>query len=314
MAKRKAGFTLIELLTTIAIIGVLVSLALPAVMWARESARRVQCMNNLKQLSLAVIHGEETFGHYPSNGWGWTWVGDPDRGYGRNQPGGWIFQTLPFLEKKNIAGMGAGLPDPIKRIELARASQLVVPTLRCPSRPGPGTCPPDPLLEWRNAEVAVKLGRTDYAANGGSIFSGIFAGPNSIAEAERSSYRWPQTEANGIIFQRSRVRHSDIVDGLTHTYMLGEKHVNRDFYAGYEDPGYDQPFTVGDDWDLLRWTDKPPMHDQRVTESTIFGSAHASGFQMALCDGSVRSLSFEMDGLVHRHFGDRADGNSVELP
>src|SRR3977135_3561541 len=79
--ERSGGFTLVELLVVIAIIGILVALLLPAIQAAREGARRAQCKSNLKQLALGCLNHHDTQKHFPTGGWGYQWVGDPDRGF-----------------------------------------------------------------------------------------------------------------------------------------------------------------------------------------------------------------------------------------
>src|SRR5690349_17246307 len=132
------GFTLVELLVVIAIIGILVALLLPAVQAAREAARRNQCVNNLKQLSLGALNHESTHKQFPSTGLGNSWVGDPNYGYGRKQPGGVFFNVLPFIEEQQLHDMGMGVgangSDATRKALFAQRDQTVIKTMVCPSR------------------------------------------------------------------------------------------------------------------------------------------------------------------------------------
>lgn len=308
-AVARDGFTIVELLVSIAIIGILMALLLPAVQMARESARRTQCRNNLKQLAGAVFLHESSHQVFPSDGWGFRWIGEPDRGTGEHQPGGWIYQILPYVERNDLRQIGAGLSDPLRQLALADLSEKGMPLVRCPTRPSAEKCPRDPLLVWFNAELRASLSRTDYVGNAGDYFNGIHKGPTSLAEGDSKTYHWPDTsQVSGVLFLRSRIRMSNILDGTTHTYLLGEKYVATPYYGNYGDFGYDQSFCSGDDWDLTRWTDEAPLMDGVSVFSKRFGSAHASVFQMALCDGSVRSISYSIDALIHKQLGNRADG------
>lgn len=122
---KRSGFTLVELLVVIAIIGVLIGLLLPAVQAARESARQSQCKSNLKQLTLAFVSHEAAQRHLPAGGWSARWIGDPNRGYGPAQPGGWLYNILSFIEHGDLRSIGGGLTGAAQ----ARALSRLVETL-----------------------------------------------------------------------------------------------------------------------------------------------------------------------------------------
>ncbi len=130
-ARSRRAFTLVELLVVIAIIGILVALLLPAVQAAREAARRSQCVNNLKQMSLGWLNHVDANRFMPTGGWGWSWTGDPDRGFGLSQPGGWTYNILPFIEETNLHDLGKGAPQAAKNTAAAVRISTGLPIFYC---------------------------------------------------------------------------------------------------------------------------------------------------------------------------------------
>jgi prepilin-type N-terminal cleavage/methylation domain-containing protein/prepilin-type processing-associated H-X9-DG protein len=310
-----SGFTLIELLVAIAIIAILLALTLPAVQSARETARRTQCRNNLRQLGLAVANHESTYGRFPSNGWGFLWIGDPDRGTDRHQPGGWIYNILPQIEQTALRNKGRALSGAAKRAALAELMQSRLSLLKCPSRPGDQSSANNLILAPYNADWVPWVMKTDYAVNEGDYITDTDGGPPTLADGDNPNYPWRDTtQATGICFLRSEVRARDIIDGLSNSYLIGEKHVSRLHYADYDDPGHDQSMYTGVDLDINRWTIDPPLQDGDSVAERRFGSSHAGGCHVVMCDGSVRTVSYSIDAETHRRLGNRRDGLPVTLP
>jgi prepilin-type N-terminal cleavage/methylation domain-containing protein len=165
--QKSAAFTLVELLVVIAILGVLMSLLLPAVNSVRESMRRTQCKNNLAQLGSAALQHLAAQGHYPSSGWGYGWTGDPDHGFGARQPGGWIFNCLPYMGLDMIHDKGKGASGADKyNIYLPEGRSATMPITICPTRRKAITYPS--CENQANSAPCATLNKTDYAANGGS--------------------------------------------------------------------------------------------------------------------------------------------------
>ncbi|MEQ9409560.1 MAG: DUF1559 domain-containing protein [Fuerstiella sp.] len=305
----RRAFTIVELLIVIAICGILMALLTPAVQNTREAAREVQCRNNLRQLGAATANFESVHGFFPSNGWGFLWIGDPDRGVGPKQPGGWIYHLLPHIEKAGLQKMGAGQPSPSRAAEPGRLCENTIPTLQCPSRPDNGPSTLNPVLKFRNALVPANVAKTHYAINEGDFITNTDGGPVSLVQGDATGYRWTDTsKATGVSFLRSTIRPRDIRDGLSNTYLIGEKNVSTIGYTSDVDAGHDQPLYCGVDLDTTRWTHQVPVPDGPASKVRRFGSAHRAGTFFVYCDGSVRMVSFRVDSTAHRNAGTRAGG------
>jgi len=199
------GFTLVELLVVIAIIGVLVGLLLPAVQSAREAARRAQCMNNVRQIGLAVTNYESAMRRFPS---GWVdWRQS-------TQPGWSVSQALlPYMEQSNISNR-LDTNFPIDASVNAPYLQTVIPSFLCPSDPGlsifelGGDTGVDEDAEeghpGHNIDLGPKLFRIAK-----SNYVGVFG----TLEIDDVPYR-----GDGVFFGNSSIRMRDMVDGVS---MIG---------------------------------------------------------------------------------------------
>jgi prepilin-type N-terminal cleavage/methylation domain-containing protein len=270
---RLRAFTLVELLVVIAIIAILIGLLLPAVQKVREAAARASCINNLKQMALAVHNHESTYGYLPTAGeaggifgfasynWNRTLVnGSPATGAG--QSWGWAYQIMPFIEQSNLwSYVEPNSTDPTKSTFQGDYVILngIPKTYNCPSRRG-RISNQDPF-PWNGAPVLDNP--MDYAGNGGSYafgadplagdgstMNGPFRGVNHAINSSGA-----QMVVTAQVLDGSPMRFSDLTDGLSNTMLFGEKAVNPLTALGNTDGtwGDDEGYVFGVTWDTLRY-------------------------------------------------------------
>jgi prepilin-type N-terminal cleavage/methylation domain-containing protein len=327
----KSAFTLVELLVVITIIGILIALLLPAVQAAREAARRLQCTNNLKQIALACLNHEVAQHMLPAGGWGDYWAGDPDRGFDKKQPGGWLYNILPYMERDAIHDLGqdentaTGDRDPKKANYIKQTITTAVNDYYCPSRRPPNVyrSPNCHYYNLSNAGVSQPTysGQTDYASNGGSStdvhvwddsqpLNGLGYHCTSIAYADAGTWAIPWygvprpdldwsdcatvSKSAGVIPAHGNFRLSDITDGASCTYLAGEKAMNPDYYFDGRDMGSDQSWNHGNDYDVCRFTSWLITHYAPPRQDQ-------PGVSNVFCFGSAHPISLNMafcDGSI----------------
>jgi prepilin-type N-terminal cleavage/methylation domain-containing protein len=278
---KPSGFTLIELLVVIAIIAILIGLLVPAVQQVRESAAHAQCLNNLKQVGLALHNFRSTYRFFPTNGgpapgqvdriatWGGYWgLADP-RLPPRDQTGSWAFSILPYLEQGNIFRTGA--------------QGAGVPVYLCPSRgrepalPVPPFDPVYPFVTFTNTTGLDPWSTADYAGNGYLLIN-----------------RWP---AGGVPVAGTPLDVRHVRDGLSNTILVGEKAMDQRSYntgSWY----WAEPIFSGGSGGTDRWGTAVIPDGIDTPFPTNWGSAHLADALFLFGDGSVRPLRFGLDGGV----------------
>lgn len=281
------GFTLVELLVVIAIIGVLVALLLPAVQAARESARRTQCSNNLKQIGLAIYNFEDTQKSIP---------------YTRVDTGEtWNVLLWPFVEQQALYDGWDLKKNYYNQNPLVRTVTLKVNT--CPTRRSPPKQSEAGDVQQGTSNPHTPGGVGDYAASAGTPAGSTdyYLGMNSTTEA---------TQCNGAFWYKGplKLRFASITDGLSNTLFVGEKAI------AVQSLGKEGSVYNGDHGSSFRKAGVGAPLAKSINVAGQFGSWHPGICQFALGDGSVRAISVSIDLSTLDAAANRHDGKSLPLP
>ena len=294
--KTNRGFTLVELLVVIAIIGILVGLLLPAVQAAREAARRMQCTNNIRQLGLAIHNYESANRRLPSG-----WIANNADG----EPGwGWAAALLPFMEQSNLhTQIDFRLPieDPLH----AQVRVTVIPTFLCPSDSGPNVF-----------EIAAGDGHAHDHDHGHDAVAmeNIDAGPEKLFQLSKSNLvgmfgtfelEDAPYNGNGVFYGNSRIKFRDVTDGLSNTFIVGERNsrLGNSLWQGNIREAAEPHARI------LGVADHGPNAADAHFED--FSSYHTAGANFMRADVSVTFVSDAIDLRVYQAMATRAGGEAV---
>lgn len=284
MSRLRRGFTLIELLVVIAVIGTLVALLLPAVQQAREAARRTQCLNNLKQVGLAVQNYHDQHRAFPMGG-------------SREMPGSWGYAVylLPFLDQVNAYNTADFNAQDccIRNYEM----QTSTPPLTDPESRAYKVfiCPTDPQTNRLLPHAAPNA----YPC--GNLYPGSYLGVSGDMEFGAVG----TTSNTGVFFTLSSVRIQQILDGSSQTMLIGERGLPNDLVWGWVICG-------GNEYDhyLSTFRGLSPGKNAPFTDGVIehYWSWHPGGALFLFGDGHVQLLSYSMDFSTFRQLSTIAGG------
>jgi prepilin-type N-terminal cleavage/methylation domain-containing protein/prepilin-type processing-associated H-X9-DG protein len=323
-SQTRRGFTLIELLVVIAIIAVLIALLLPAVQSAREAARRAQCVNNLKQLGIALHNYHDVVGAFPTSFWRNTL--NPDGTLDKNNRHSWFSMILPYIEQTNVynamnfslaVGGSYSIPGSPAVANCGRinatAAMTPINTLMCPSDPSP--------IISTIARVDQGVGPNNnsgpklcYAGNLGDNHNddpNWWTFPN-LPFARDKGYGEDRTQTGIMCRSGGTTSMRDVTDGLSNTFAAGETLYETCDWWTWANPNGS---TCGTSCPLcyMRVTQHAADANSAVDSRNWrvgfgFRSMHPGIVNFLFCDGSVKGLKCTTNRVTYRALSTRNMG------
>jgi prepilin-type N-terminal cleavage/methylation domain-containing protein/prepilin-type processing-associated H-X9-DG protein len=293
---RRSGFTLIELLVVVAIIAILIALLLPAVQQAREAARRVSCVNNFKQLGLALQNYHESHDTFPPG-----YVSNFDASGDDTGPGwGWGAMILSEIDQGPLRST-IRFESPIEN--LANSTPRMTPMHGW-------TCPSD--VAQKTWVVVTRDALGNPLATICSVASANYVGVFGVSE--------PGIDGDGIFFRNSRIGIRDILDGSSQTLLAGERSqkwcvaswvgavTGSQLFPPKGSPAV--PLVENASGMILGHTFEGPPNSEGL-ECNCFSSLHVGGANFVFADGHVQFLSTSMDKGTFRALSTRTGSETI---
>jgi prepilin-type N-terminal cleavage/methylation domain-containing protein len=305
---QRRGFTLIELLVVIAIIAILIGLLLPAVQKVRAAAARTKCQNQLKQIGLALHNHESRLGFFPP---GFSSTVLPNRESSPNGPAwGWASHILADMEQDAIyrqIDFRRSILDPVH----STVVKSVITNFICPADPAMPTMDVYRFTGgvFDGTKVLTDAGRSNYVASIGTVEAG----------------EEPPEIADGVFYRNSRTRMTEIIDGTSNTYFVGERGTKTAFLTwlgAVPGSGVPKPPLTGlpSDWDgegagvhILGHASDEIGHQPNGVSGHVddYSSYHPQGAIFLLGDGSVRTVNDSISPAIFQAYATRSGGEPL---
>ncbi len=345
MKRSRPAFTLIELLVVIAIIAILIGLLLPAVQKVREAAARAQCVNNLKQIGLALHNYHDANNAFPSGYVDGNTVSTSDASNDVGPGWGWAAFLLPYVEQGVLYNQ-INFSQPIGTGGNAAASQTVVKIYQCPSDPYQQ---PWTIYNWGSFPT-VTVAHANYAGCNGWVECFVNAGGNYLpgsdgGKSEDGNVGATGMAGDGLFYRNSKNTANSVTDGLSNTIVVGERCAAHSpvTWTGAVTlgqcpafmcttpwtppntvPGQAQDTGNGTAYDNADYgealclahcnANHLPCSDNPFFDPDTYWSMHAgSGANFLFGDGSVHFLTSSMDPYTYQHLGTIAAGDSINV-